>query len=157
MPAGLGAMTVVASVLFAMLLARPVVERVEIVRVATVETEKTGSDENPTAAEREPNGSNGGAELVSEAASGPRYSPDRLQNRPNSRAGKMELFARMLLEDAPMSEMSEPATAEPSGDIPQPARPVPYIERLRDILNDQAQAEFGTGRPTAFFHTGADS
>ena len=157
MPAGLGAMTVVASVLFVILLTRPVVERVEVVRVPAVEPGETVSEEGPKVAQREANASNGGSALALGAASRSRQSSNLLYGAPRSRALKLELFARMLQEDAPPSAMPLPDAAEPSGEIPRPARPVPYIERLRDILDGQARAEFPSGPPITFFNPGADS
>ena len=172
MPAGLGGMTVLATILFVMLLARPVVERVEIVRVPAVESGKTVSQKSRAVAEHEPDASNGGSAnggsanggsanggsaLAHDAASRSTQSSNLLRGRPRSRALKLELFARMLQEDAPPRAIPVSDAAGPSRDIPQPARPVPYIERLRDILDGQARAESPSRRPITSFYPGADS
>ena len=130
MPVGLGAMTVLAASLLAMLIARPVIDRVEIIRVPVAEVEETGP--TTTLAKATP------------TADYPRY----LSNHPGSRAAKLELVARMLEQDLRPNAGPVSDTARPSEMMSQPEPPVPYLKQLRAMLNDQARAP-GPSPPAA--------
>ncbi len=131
MPIALLAMTAAAAALFVMLLARPVVERIEIVYTPVVEQKSEIEidvdieDATPADDRSDDSGANYWA-----------YSPTRPYR---VRALALERLDEMLRQE--MNPQSRPAVAPSQGSPPiyiELKTPIPYYQRLRDLLDDQA-------------------
>ena len=152
MPAALAAMTAVAATFLVVLLTRPVVERVQIVRLPAVEPTNGGAEEGDVLPDR--NQHEGQRQpAVRRAAIGQDGQPSRSGSDPSrSRAVAMELVARMLQQgvDPWARHVDVPAESLQAAEAP-----VPYIKQLRNVLGEQARAS--NDWPNVFFHSGAES
>ena len=169
-PAALAAMTTAAAVLLVTLLARPeppAVERVRIVEAQVASPQR--DDAGPAAVDvGHPPGDVEGAPSPPEqsrddadvrlAIHRPVGQPfDRL-SRPRQdgfRVGRMDLEVvdRMLRQGAdPWTQVGLPVEG-----IEQAEAPMPYLERLRTMLDDQARALPAGDRPSSSLESGADS
>jgi hypothetical protein len=140
MPTALLGMTAAAATLLVMLLSRPVVERVEIVRIPVAEP-AIGSERPPQPAWDAM--SPGRPEEDSSAhrnwyAADVPY-PDRSSrlDRLPGRTMSLEVFDRLLRQGA--DPWARPV-ATPSGSIQRVEPPLPYLEQLRDFLAEGADS-----------------
>jgi len=153
MPVALGAMTAAAAVLLVMLLTRPVVERVEIVRIPAVEPGNGVAEEDDLLPGR--NHHTGERQPVVRRAAGQEDRPSHFgSDLTRSRAATLELIAWMLQHGAdPWGNHVE----LPTESLQAAKAPVPYIEQLREVLGKQARAPASRDWPNLFFHLGAES
>jgi hypothetical protein len=167
MPAALLATSAAAATLLVMLLTRPIIERVQVVRVPAAEPSGTGVEQ--------PGGGEHPSQLVQDGSPLPgRYEQglkprwpshtsnvrhsDRLSHFQlgpfRSRTVSLEVFDRMLQQDV---DPWPRQVAVPAEAVPPPKAPVPYLQQLRDILDDQARAKAPGGRSNILLTRGAES
>ncbi len=83
--------------------------------------------------------------------------PGYLSGRPRSRAVTLQLAA--LMSDQDLRSDMRPAfhSSEPSEALLQAEPPTPYLQQLRNMLDDQSQADSPSVRPTVLLNQGAES